>query len=59
MQLSSGFERPEGSRRTGGKLGSATLAAQHCPLVSCAKTAPLGGGNLPAPPPGVNLFLLF
>lgn len=29
--------------------GSATFAAQHCPLVSLAKTAPLGGGNLPAP----------
>lgn len=29
--------------------GSATFAAQHCPLVSRAKTAPLGGGNLPAP----------
>lgn len=39
--------------------GSATFTAQHCPLVSCAKTAPLGSGDLPAPRPGVNLFLLF
>ena len=39
--------------------GSATLAAQHCPLVSCAKTAPLGGGDLPAPQPGLIFFSFF
>ena len=39
--------------------GSATFATQHCPLVSCAKTAPLGGDHLPAPRPGLTFPPLF
>lgn len=39
--------------------GSATFATQHCPLVSCAKTAPLGGDDLPAPRPGLTFFSFF
>lgn len=36
--------------------GSATFAAQHCPLVSCAETAPLDGCGSPSSAARTNIF---